>query len=93
MSKAKKSIKHPKAQTTTKTIGDRVIELTKALQVIRDSLNLIRQGKTYQIIPLCGQLRALLTDKSQSKKNKPLLVDLAVLLQKRLSVFAMSDTA
>lgn len=91
MSKQKEFIQHPKGQTTKKMLGDRIVELTKSLQVIRDSLSLIQQGKTYQIIPLCGQLRALLTDKS--KKNKPLLIDLAILLQKKLSVFVMPDTA
>lgn len=80
----------PRKVTKQKMIGDRIIELTKSLQVIRDALDLVKQGRAYQIIPLCGQLRALLTEKS--KKNKPLLIHLAEILDKKLMIFSMPDT-
>ncbi len=92
MKKKNRSNPRPKEKMKQKMIGDRIIELTKSLQVIRDSIDLIGQGKRYQIIPLCGQLRALLTGTSKKKKNEPLLIDLSRLLDKKLSVFAMSDT-
>src|SRR6266478_7642012 len=54
----------------------RVRELLHAALVIRDALTGLQQGLQHQIIPLSGQLRALLTDRSE-KKSPPLLLDLA----------------
>lgn len=58
-----------KYEPIPKFLGDRIQELLQALQVIRDSIEAVRQGKLHQIIPVYGQLRALLSEKS--KGNDP----------------------
>src|ERR1044072_4169171 len=59
----------------TKPLGDRVLELVQALQLVADSLQRIREGHIHHVITLSGQLRALLTERS--KGAKPLLLDIA----------------
>ncbi len=54
--------------------------------MIRDSLDAVRSGKDYQIIPLSGQLRALLTDRT--RHAKPLLIDLAKEFDRPLNVYS-----
>ncbi len=49
----------------------------------------MRAGKDYQIVPLSGQLRALLTDRT--RHAKPLLLDLAKQFDHSLSVYATTD--
>ena len=71
-----------------KNIGHRLEELIQSLFVIRDSLELVRKGERHQLIPLYGQLRALLCDKSQTK-NKPLLRSLAESVDVSLDVHCM----
>lgn len=73
-----------------KSLNRRIGELLDSLQVIRDALSGLRAGRTYQLIPLSGQLRALLTEKR--KDNKPLLLDLAEIMDGELIVYAMPDT-
>jgi hypothetical protein len=77
----------PPYQPIRKPLGLRVQELIDSLQVMRDSLDAIRQGKGYQLLPLSGQLRALLYAKR--KTNKPLLLDLADQLGRELQVYHM----
>lgn len=74
-------------QVIQKPLGHRVVELSQSLQVIRDSIQSVRQGKLHQFIPLYGQLRSLLSEKS--KKNKPLLLDLASQIGQPLQLFCM----
>jgi hypothetical protein len=70
-----------------KPLGDRVVELVQSLQVIRDSLDGVSKGRLHQFIPLYGQLRALLSEKS--KGNRPLLLDLAAEVGVNLELFCM----
>ncbi len=69
-----------------KTINDRLHELTIALGIIYDSLTMINNGRLYQIIPLAGQLRALLCE---GRNNTALLFDIAEKLNVKLPIFAM----
>lgn len=43
-----------------KSTGRQYIELFYSLQIINDSLSLISLGKKYHVIPIAGQLRAIL---------------------------------
>lgn len=72
-----------------KPFSHRLLELSQSLSVIRDSLELLRKGKTHQIIPLAGQLRSLLVEKS--KRNKSLLLIVARELKEDLSIFVMRE--
>lgn len=62
-----------------KSSGTRFLELFDSLKIIGDSLELIKKGKDHQIIPLSGQIRAILFDNKTSKgKNKiPLILEVA----------------
>lgn len=77
-----------KYQPIPKPLGHRIQELIQGLQVIRDSLDAVRQGKLHQIIPVYGQLRALLSEKS--KGNHPLLLNMAKELSLSLEFYCMS---
>ncbi len=68
-----------------KSINYRLHELAEALSVIRDSLIGVQQGKTYQLIPIYGQLRALLYEKSA--KQQPLLLSLSAELNRPLEIY------
>ncbi len=70
-----------------KNFGYRVIELSQSLMVIRDSISMIKNGQTHQIIPLSGQLRALFMEKH--KGNKPLLLTIAKELKHELNFYSM----
>lgn len=72
-----------------KPLGIRIQELLQSLQVIRDSLTSVRQGKLHQIIPVYGQLRPLLSEKS--KGNSPLLLDMARKMGLNLDFYCMSE--
>lgn len=76
-----------KYEPIPKPLGDRIQELIQALQVIRDSLEAVRQGRLHQIIPVYGQLRALLSEKS--KGNDPLLLTIAAELGENLEFYCM----
>lgn len=62
-----------------KAILERIIELFLALQLIQDCNQLIKNGKTYHLTSIYGQLRAILTDSTQQSKHKqdPLLLFLS----------------
>lgn len=77
----------PDRELISKEFGDRLAELLQSLQVIRDSLEGLRNGRAYQAIPLSGQLRAILAD--PSTKTTPLLLDVATTLSRELHLFAM----
>lgn len=64
-------------------------ELIQSLQVMSDSLEGVQQGRLYQLIPLYGQLRALLSEKS--KDNQPLLLTIAEKFGMELNLYCMSD--
>lgn len=70
-----------------KPLGYRIQELIQSLQVIRDSLEAVRQGHLHQFIPLYGQLRALLSEKR--KGNQPLLLTIAKEIGMQLEIYAM----
>ena len=63
----------------------RLSELACSLQIINDSYQLIEKGKSYQFIPIYGQLRSILTEKS--KNQKPLLFEIADLFHEKLDLF------
>jgi hypothetical protein len=46
----------------SKDFGDSMSELLQSLQVVRDSVHGIARGRAHQVIPLSGQLRALLLE-------------------------------
>jgi hypothetical protein len=71
----------------TKPFAIRMLELVQALQLVVDSLQGIRQGRIRNLIPLSGQLRALITERS--KGAKPLLLDIAKELDEELRVYCM----
>jgi len=73
-----------------KSTLERVIELFKALLLLKDCVNLLNDGKEYHLATLYGQLRGILTDKTQKSRNKknPLLIDLAEELNVDLSFYA-----
>lgn len=68
-----------------KSLVIRLSELAQSLQIINDSYDLISKGKEYQFIPIYGQLRSLLTEKS--KKQTPLLFELAEKFNEKLELF------
>jgi hypothetical protein len=65
----------------------RTIELLRALQIVRDSLTAIREGRLYHLVTLSGQLRALVAE----RRHKPLLMEIAKTLGRQLKVFCMPD--
>lgn len=75
-----------------KTLGWRISELVQSLLVLRDAIYGCRNDMEHQLIPLSGQLRALLTDSSQKKPQEPLLFAVAKAMQKELRLYAMPDT-
>lgn len=87
MSKKKRTEKKKEPQIY-KPIGIKVCELLSSLQIIKDSLDLYMQGKKHEIIPISGQLRAILTD-STAKKNgvDPLLFELAKVFNYDTSIY------
>ncbi len=70
-----------------KPIAWRLGELLQSLLVLRDSLRGLHDQRLHQIIPLSGQLRALLTD--TSRKAGPLLREIARLVSQDLIIYAM----
>ena len=70
-----------------KPLPHRVQELIQSMLVLRDCIEHVRSGKFYHFIPIYGQLRALLIEKSN--KNKPLLVDLASILKQPMNIWCM----
>lgn len=72
-----------------KTREERLLDLVQGLRVLADSLALLRDGKPHQILPIAGQLRALLSDKS----TDPLLLSLAEELGEPLHVFVEGRAA
>lgn len=70
--------------------SERFFELIQSLRVLADSIQLLRSpGKAHQILPIAGQLRALLTDRS----TEPLLLDLAKSAGDRLQVYVAPGVA
>jgi len=72
-----------------KGFANRFQEFIQSLQIINDSIQQFRSGKIHQIIPIYGQLRALLTEKS--KKNTPLLFEIANEINASLDFYCMPD--
>src|SRR5688500_12249853 len=72
-----------------KSLSTRVVELIRALQVLADSAKAVREGRLHQIIPLSGQVRALLTDRST--QAGPLLLEIARFLGQPIELFSMPE--
>lgn len=72
-----------------KALLERIIELFLALQIIHDCNLLIKQGKTYHLASIYGQLRAILTDSTQQRNHKqdPLLLSLSQKLKIDLNFY------
>jgi len=70
-----------------KPLAWRMGELLQSLLVLRDSLRGLHGQQLHQIIPLSGQLRALLTERSG--QADPLLRKIADLVGQDLTVYAM----
>lgn len=74
----------------SKSLGERLNELTEAMLVMRDCLTSLQQGKQYMLLPLYGQLRALIIE---TKTNTPLLISVAEELSHNLELYHMeTDT-
>lgn len=72
-----------------KSTGVRYIELFQSLQIIRDCLDLIiKKGKSYQIVPISGQLRGILI--SSNKPLEPLFFEVHKMLREDTSVYIES---
>jgi len=84
-------MKNHKYRPVAKPFGNRIQELIQSIQVIRDSLEAVRQGKLHQLIPVYGQLRALSSEKS--KGNHPLLLNIARELNLSLEFYCMPGAA
>ncbi|MBT3209353.1 MAG: hypothetical protein HN704_12865 [Bacteroidetes bacterium] len=56
----------------------RFVELYTSINILKDLIKQIDNGKSYLIIPIIGQLRSLLCEKSS--KSKSLLIDIAEIL-------------
>jgi hypothetical protein len=59
----------PAPTMVPKDLGYRVLELLGSLQVIQDSLQLVRAGRVHQLIPVYGQLRAILRERSRGSNR------------------------
>ncbi|MEZ4750209.1 MAG: hypothetical protein R3B54_06165 [Bdellovibrionota bacterium] len=69
---------------------DHLANLLASVQVLNDSILGIRNGSPHQIIPLSGQLRALLLE--GRKDSVALLLELASYLGHDLKVYSMPDS-
>lgn len=72
-----------------KSFAVRLVELARGLQVVSDAVLALRAGRAHQVIPLSGQLRALLTD--TTKHAGPLLLDIAAHFGETIEVFLMPE--
>jgi hypothetical protein len=72
-----------------KPFAVRLVELARALQLVRDSLLALRRGQIYYAPALSGQLRALLTERAGGAD--PLLLEVASVLEHPLTVFCGPD--
>jgi len=70
-----------------KPLALRIRELIQSLLVLRDAIEKVSGGHFHQFIPIYGQLRALLVEKS--KDNKSLLIDLANIVKQPLELWCM----
>jgi hypothetical protein len=76
-----------KFRSIPKPLGLRIQELLQSLQVVHDATAAARSGKLYHLLPLYGQMRTLLTERS--KGNQPLLLDLASIVGQELRLYTM----
>lgn len=76
-------------QEVDKPFSVRILELVRSLQLIADAIRYVQEGKSHYLIPLSGQLRALLTERSRS--TDPLLLYVAGKLQQELHVYCTPD--
>lgn len=70
-----------------KPLPHRILELIQSMLVLRDCIEEVKRGRPHHLIPIYGQLRALLVEKA--KNNKSLLIDLASILNQALEVWCM----
>lgn len=84
----KKSEGAPTRSEVGKDFSLKVIETLEALQLLRDAINAVRDGKIYHLAVLSGQMRSLLIDKS--KRSERRLLHVAEKLSIPLTVFCMN---
>ena len=72
-----------------KSLLSQLSELLLSLQVIRDSIDGLNSGKSYQVIPLSGQLRAVLTDRSKGAHR--LLIEVVAALGLQPKIWVLND--
>lgn len=89
-SEKKTNNKNKKPVEIKKALLERIIELFHSLQLIHDCNLLIKQGKTYHLASIYGQLRAILTDSTQQRYHNqdPLLLSLSQILNIELNFYA-----
>lgn len=76
-------MRHPAYAEIPKTLEYRLAELIQSLNIIQDSFDLLERGHVHQILPIAGQLRALLLDKT----TPPLLFAVADAVGVKLEVW------
>lgn len=74
------------AENIEKSNLDKLVEFFHSIRIVFDSKELIYKGRYYQITPIYGQLRALLTDSTKRKEEKPLF-EIAGLLGEEIKIF------
>jgi hypothetical protein len=84
MSASESGAERPKVLTKPDWL--RLAELEQSLLVIRDALDGLEVNRVHQMLPLSGQLRALLVEKR--RENPPLLIELAAALGVDIRLFA-----
>jgi hypothetical protein len=73
-----------------KPLGFLILELLQSLQVMRDSIGIVRHGGLHQVIPLSGQLRAVLLE--SRRDAHALLLEVAARLNASPTIFVMHGT-
>jgi hypothetical protein len=73
-----------------KLFGILILELLQSLQVIRDSIGIMRSGGVHQVIPLSGQLRAVLLE--NRRDAHALLLEVAARLNVSPTIYLMPGT-
>lgn len=82
----RKAPKSP-SREVEKAFSTKIIEVMEALQILRDAIEKVREGRWYYLSVLSGQMRSLLIDKSGGSERR--LLYIAEKLNMPLRVFCM----
>lgn len=91
VSKGQNPVKTPQASVIVqKPLAMLVVELLQDLQLLRDSLRAVREGRDYHLLALSGRLRALLTEKRRDAA--PLMFEMAARFGVPMDLYCGPDT-